>query len=282
VRAEYSEALLESAKSLGSEFDADEIDEMRDLVEDIFDEDREFTDEQLKAFLRDPATFQAEVEHYLNNQEDFDLGDDLDDQFEEYFSEEYFFNSEQKQGELKQKKLKDLFNASLLKKCFKSLASRLHPDKELDPTLKAGKSALMVKLVEAKKKNDAFAIISIYQQYIPGNELNLDKNITKELLALLTEKLEQLDIEYRALKYSNSIESMVWQKLGGRTKKEMGYRREDHLNNLFASQVELKHVIDNTKTMKPLNEMLSERVNSRRNSPFQDFDDLMKLFENNY
>ena len=77
----------------------------------------------------------------------------------------------------------------------------------------------MVKLAEAKKKNDAFAIISMYQQYIPDNELNLDKNITKELLALLTEKLEQLDIEYRALKYSNSIESMVWQKLGGRTKK---------------------------------------------------------------
>ena len=140
VRGEYSEALLESAKSLGSEFDAVEIDEMRDLVEDIFDEDREFTDEQLKAFLRDPATFQAEVEHYLNNQEDFDLGDDLDDQFEDDFSEEYFFNSEQKQGELKQKKLKDLFNASLLKKYFKSLASRLHPDKELDLTLKAEKS----------------------------------------------------------------------------------------------------------------------------------------------
>ena len=139
VREEYSEALFELAKSLDNEhgFDSDEMADMRDLVDDVFDDDREFTDEQLRAFLRDPATFQEEVERYLNEQ--INIDDNLEDNSDDEFSQEYFFNSDQQSGEVKQKKLKGLFNASLLKKCYKSLASRLHPDKELDPTLKAEK-----------------------------------------------------------------------------------------------------------------------------------------------
>ena len=63
-------------------------------------------------------------------------------------------------------------------------------------------------------------LIGVSAAYLNDLEHSKRQAPSNKVLILLKEKLDQLDIKYRELKYSNSIESMVWQKLGGRTKKE--------------------------------------------------------------
>ena len=286
LREEYSQALLDKAQAFAEDhqFDPDEIADMRDLVEDLLGDSEQFSEQQLSDFLRDPVSFHRHVEAFLEaareEAEQFDE-DQLDDEFfkrlEEEFANSDHFQQHSHSYAKQQKKLKDLFNASQLKKCYKMLASRLHPDKELDPALKEQKSELMAQLAQAKKEKDAFTIISMFQQYVPDNDLNLDDDLNAELLTLLAEKLTQLDREYSALQHADSIESMVWQKLGGRTKKVMQAKKREHLDTLLASQASLLHTISTAKTMKPLNKILSDRYDLRHANPFSNLGELQEL-----
>lgn len=94
----------------------------------------------------------------------------------------------------------------------------------------------MTQLAQAKQNKDAFTIISMFQQYVPDNDLNLDDDLNTELLTLLAEKLEPLDREHKALQHPDTLESMVWQKLGGRTKAIMANKKRQHLEALLANQ----------------------------------------------
>ena len=297
LRDEYSEALLGDIKKVDDnhEFDAEDILEMRHLIKDMLGCDEDFSEQQLIDFLRDPTLFhqhfaaqlkaarEEQEGHFFEDESD---EDDLDNAFferleEEFGNSEHFQHHSQSQAK-QQKKLKDLFNASQLKKCYKMLASRLHPDKETDPALKAQKSELMAQLAQAKKDKDAFTIISMFQQYVPDNDLNLDDDVNAELLALLSEKLAQLDREYSELQETGSIESMVWQKLGGRSKKIMQAKKQEHLDALLESQLSLQHTITSAKTMKPLNKILSKRYEQRHANPFANIGALEDLLNGNF
>ncbi|HEY5714904.1 MAG TPA: hypothetical protein VIS54_00670, partial [Psychromonas sp.] len=269
LHLEYTEAQLANVKKLDEShlFEAQEIEAMRDFIEEMFACGDDFSEQQLSDFLRDPALFHQHFAEHLKAAreeatEEFDE-DQPDDAFferleEEFANSEHFQHHSHSQAR-QQKKLKDLFNASQLKKCYKILASRLHPDKELDPALKAQKSELMAQLAQAKKEKDAFTIITLFQQYVPDNDLNLDDDLNAELLTLLSEKLAQLDREHRQLQHADTIESMVWQKLGGRTKNIMQSKKQKHLEALLAKQVSLQQTISTAKSMKPLNKLLSDR-----------------------
>ena len=292
LREEYSRALLDKVQVFDEDhqFHPDEIADMRNLIEELLGNSEQFSDQQLNDFLRDPISFHRYVEEYLEKErgeatEEFDE-DELDNEFFERLEEEFekseHFQQKNHSHAKQQKKLKDLFNASQLKKCYKILAARLHPDKERDPALQAQKSELMAQLAQAKKDKDAFTIISMFQQYVPDNDLNLDDDLNAELLMLLSEKLAQLDREHRELHDSNTIESMVWQKLGGRSKKEMQVKKQEHLDTLLESQLSLRNTITSTKTMKPLNKVLSERYDLRHANPFANFGTLEEMLNGNF
>jgi len=293
VREEYNQALLAKVQVLpeNHEFHPDEIADIRDLIEELMGNSEQFSDQQLNEFLRDPTYFHNYVQEYLEKRQNEDSEafdeDELDHEFfenrdEEDFYDQDFFQQQEHSQTKQQKKLKDLFNASQLKKCYKILAGRLHPDKEQDPVLKAQKSVLMAQLAQAKKDKDAFTIISLFQQYVPDNDLNLDDDLNAELIMLLSEKSAQLNREHQEMQHTNTIESMVWQKLGGRTKKEMLERKQIHLNALLESQAALQNTIASTKTMKPLNKFLSDRYEQRHANPFMNFEMLNELLKDEF
>jgi hypothetical protein len=286
---EFHQALSAGVKKANEnvQFDALQIQEMRSLIDEMFGCSDDFSDAQLIGFLRDPLLFHQHFEAFLKEaneesaqdfaEDEIDNDDDFFKRFEEEFANsEHFQRHSQSQGK-HQKKLKDLFAASQLKKCYKMLATRLHPDKEQDPVLKAQKSQLMGQLVQAKKDKDAFTIICMFQQYVPNNELNLDDDVTADLLILLSEKLTQINREYYDLIDGDSIESMVWQRLGGRSKKIIETNKQEHLAELLARQSSLEKTISTTKTMKPLNNRLAERYDLRHASPFTHFGTLQEL-----
>ncbi|PKH04092.1 hypothetical protein CXF72_02775 [Psychromonas sp. MB-3u-54] len=277
---EFHEALFGDQEEIDEDdqFDAAQIQDMRSLIDEMFACGNDFSEEQLIDFLRDPALFH---QHFASFFKEAQKESEADFDQEEFDHREHF-QRDTRSPEKQHKKLTDLFNASQLKKCYKMLASRLHPDKEQDLLLKAHKSELMGQLVQAKKDKDAFTIISMFQQYVPNNDLNLNDDVTAELLILLAEKSAQIDREYRELQQPDSIESMIWQKLGGRSKKIIEAKKQDHLKALLASQLSLQNTITTTRTMKPLNKILSERYDRRHVSPFANFGSLEALLNGNF
>ncbi|MCT7941729.1 hypothetical protein [Shewanella holmiensis] len=297
LRKEYTDSLLDTVNVMDKDGTVDPLHilEMRNLLAELDIEDN-FSDEQLAEFIREPRQFHDYIETLLASREneaeadaeaEFDEGlfEDIEDDFinSDYF--QHFQQSHKKH----QKKLKDLFDASLLRKCYKKLANILHPDKEPNAALKLHKSELMAMLVQAKKEKDAFTIISLYQEHVPDNDLNLDEDVSNELLALIDEKLRRLDDEYHHLKYEPNIENMVWRKLGGRSKKIMDEKKQTHLSELQQACDEIALMIKQCKNMKQLNKQLSDRY-ERRQPPFTkmadfnefmseiDFDDFFKHF----
>jgi len=287
IRSEYNDKLSNNFTILDDNevIDPSTILEMRELLEEVIGTPDEFSDAELADFIRNPDTFtdyisQRLAEHALGDEcDEFDEDFDDEDFGDDFFDRENFQQFDQQQ-QAHQKKLKTLFNASLLKKCYKKLAIVLHPDKELNLDLKHEKSELMAVLAKAKKDKDAFTIISMYQEYVPDNDLNLDKNVSIELLALIDEKLHQLDVEYHSRLDDGSIETMIWHKLGGRTKKEMRERKMQHLSDIQASCDEIQSNIKNSKNMKQLNKLLSQRRELRQMNPFANMGSLEELFSN--
>jgi len=296
VSQEYKDALMEQAQKINDDHDflPEEIEYMRTMADEMFHGEKEFTDEELEAFMRDPVLFQQVLHEFMEEQEqtaqdDFFGEEQNEDDFEQEEQQYYHNGNERYQDEQqlkKQNKLKSLFNSSKLNKLYKILANRLHPDKETNEHLKAEKSDLMAKLVTAKKEKDAFTIISMFHQFMPESENSLfdgnDEELTQALVTLLDEKLQQLDKENGDEKYNNGIKSMIWQKLNARSKKATEEKIYMHLADLEDSHTRLNYYINEVKTVKLLKEILSERYEQRRSNPFESgefsLDDLEDLF----
>ncbi|NQY37154.1 MAG: hypothetical protein HRT37_19750 [Alteromonadaceae bacterium] len=282
----YAEVLRNHTEQLGDDFVPNEHDlkGVREVVEEIFGDKHKFTREKLIDFLRDPALFQQYLQEFMQSQQEendtsefendpfFNEDDnDNDNEYDNFY--ENYFNQQHTDKQIKQQnKLKSIFNNSKLNKLYKILANRLHPDKETNIHLKEEKSKLMAQLVTAKKNKDAFSIISMFHQYVPESELTLfdgsDEDLSAGLLSLLNEKLRILDQENRDIKYNNGLPSMIWQKLGGRGKKNIDRNIACHIADLEESQTSLRYIIDEVKTVKSLKQILSERYDQRSFSPF--------------
>lgn len=294
LREIYNTALIASTKKLDENvtFSDEELDEMRALIQQVFKGKKEFSDEKLADFIRNPALFEQEFKAFIDSgdffeedddteeddseYDEFDQEDEADDDFFKQFDQRFSGNGgfEEQAKADKNKQLKALFDASELNKLYKMLANRLHPDKEKNEHLKVKKSELMAQLAQAKKSKDAFVIISMFQEHFPNHELSLNDDLDMALSALLKEKLAELDSEYHRLKTSDGIPSMIWAKLGGRSKKAIAENMAQHLQAVEESKNEILYTIENIKTVKVLKERLSDRYEQRAVSPFTSLSEL--------
>ena len=284
VSTAYRDALVQEAQKIDEdhEFLPEEIDYMRSMADQMFQGKKEFTNEELQAFMRDPTVFQETLQNFLSEQaqkQESNFTDDEQDEgeFSQEESEYHGKNTEDphvKSQLNKQSKLKSLFNAGNLNKLYKLLANRLHPDKETNEHLKAEKTELMSQLVTAKKNKDAFTIISMFHQFMPDSENTFfdgdDTELGQALITLLNEKSHELDKENSDEKYSNGLKSMVWNKLNGRSKKVTQENINSHLADLEDDHTRLNYYIHEVKTVVLLKEILTERYEQRNTSPFGD------------
>ncbi len=294
VSKEYGDFLVQQAKKMneGHDFSLEDIECMRSMTDEMFQEEKTFTNEELEEFIRDPSILQKAFHEFMEVKanEENSAGFEYEEFDEEEDDDPFFQNSYQQhhaeQQVTKQNKLKSLFNSSKLNKLYKMLANKLHPDKEKNEHLKAEKSELMAKLVTAKKSKDAFTIISMFHQFMPESEHTLfegsDDELTQALIELLNEKSRILDQENEESKYKNGIKSMIWQKLNGRSKKITQEKIDAHLADLESSHTQLNYYINEMKTVKLLKEVLAERYEQRNFNPFAkgefSLDDLDDLF----
>ncbi len=286
LRKEYSDTLVASSNKMDGNMDVDDelIAEMRALCQEMFEGKISFSDEELTEFIKDPATFQEFFQEFLAEEslkehlnESFDGSAEEDAYSEESRYEGDFHDEYSRQAEdQQQNKLKSLFNSSKLNKLYKILANKLHPDKERNEHLRAEKSVLMAQLVKAKKDKDAYTIISMFHQFVPESELSIfdgnDEELAQALIKLLNEKIKTLDQENDERKYNSGLQSLVWQKFSGRSKKIVQENIDSHLADLEDNQTRLNYYIHEVKTVKLLKEILSERYEQKNFNPFANAD----------
>lgn len=270
LRESFNQALLAlpSNQAEGSVITEDQMEAFREEMSMMLGYDLDVSDDELMAMLKDPQKFHDYLQSLIAEKMEEEHGeeDDIDWGGEDFFSQ----TDDQAHLDLSHHQASDaLYSDKQITKLYRQLAKQLHPDKETDEEKKSEKSALMQQLSQAKKDKDVVALFMLAQQHLPEHEMVMDEGMLERLKMTLTEKIEQLNLDYQDLQHGGDIKSIIWQRFGGGNKasRQKGLREyRDHLQkeaqNLLAECQEVK-------TVKQLQLRLKQRIEvSRFNNPF--------------
>ncbi|MER2492674.1 hypothetical protein [Catenovulum sediminis] len=277
--------VLDDSNMVNEDVDPDDV---RDMLEDILEMDVDLTDAELIEMALDPDNLQAYIESILEQNEDDEFAEyenvGKDDPFEDdyIFDDEDPFSGYQSQqnhfehDEGLEKKLNALFKSSQINKMYKKLAQILHPDKEQNEIKKQDKIDLMQKLSSAKQQNDVFTIFTLYSQYVPEAEINLDGESTAAIIELLYNKLRDLELEHQQIIQPDSPQNMVWRRFGEGSKKQIKANIQAHLETLNEKQKGIEYLINECTNLKLLNRELAARQEIEKIEAFEMFNELME------
>jgi hypothetical protein len=279
LRVEYSNTMMQTlVKAPKDRISEQELDELRMFTEVFFGDDKTFTQEQLETFLRDPAQLKQLMMDYTESKV---MDDNIDEDDETASDGSFEFHDdteldddtahEQQHGRRKQKykdSLKSMFDGSQLNKIYKLLANKLHPDKESDPQLKAERSELMSELAKAKKKQDGFTIIQMFQQYLPEKAAGFSPDLTESMRWLLNVKMHELDTELNELKSGSDLPGMIWQRLGANSKKKINDNLQHHLQDIITREHDIDITISEIQTVKTMKQYLTELYEDNNYGPY--------------
>nr|WP_241911017.1 J domain-containing protein [Vibrio splendidus] len=230
------------------------------------------SDDELMAMIKDPQKFHDYLQSVMAEEmeEEHVEEDDIDWGGEDYFSQ----TDDQAHFEVSHPQESDaLYSDKQITKLYRQLAKQLHPDKETDEEKKSEKSALMQQLSQAKKDKDVVALFMLAQQYLPEHEMVMDEGMLERLKMTLTEKIEQLNMDYQELKHGGDIKSIIWQRFGGGNKASRQKGLREYRDNLHKEAQDLLAECQEVKTVKQLQLRLKQRIEaSRFNNPFFQID----------
>lgn len=243
----------------------DKIDSARETIDEMFGGEKEYTDEQLADFVRNPSSFEEELHRIFEQMTDSD-DDEVDDE-QEYFNP---FDEQSPEQSARRQRLKSLFDNAQLSKIYKLLANKLHPDKETDPQLKTYKSEQMGLLSKAKKAKDAFTLIQMFQTHLPEKAKEFDPNLSESLCELLNEKLIELDREYEDISDRMGVAGIVWDRFGAKTNKQIESNFQEHIQNLNEGREDCDETIQSVTNLKTLKQLLRDRESMSRHDHLLD------------
>ena len=251
----------------------------RDMLEDMLGVDIDFEHEKLVEMMRNPQNIeqylkdiaQSHQEKHADNEGDDPIDEDeLDDDF----FERAFNHFKQEESAPSIDDIKMLFKSSDLNKLYKKMASRLHPDKESDESLKKEKHELMQQLSKAKRDGDVFTLLQMSQQWLPDFELDLSPSALKAMIRVLETKVNDLNFQHKRIGSDSSIESMVWNRFSARSKKQQQINIQEHIDSLVDCQADIQECIDTLTTVKSVNAYLKERIEAERWNYFPNVGDM--------
>ncbi|MER2492665.1 hypothetical protein [Catenovulum sediminis] len=250
------------------EIDSDEViypEGVRDLLENMLEMEIDLSDDELVEMASNPGAMQDYIERKLSDieQEAF-AEEDLFDDEDIFGSDDPFTGSQYQQHNFESESIlgnhhNNLFKRSQTNKMYKKLAQILHPDKEQDEDKKLEKQTLMQQLSTAKKQNDVFTIFTLYSQFVPDAEINLDDESISALTLLLYRKLDDLDDEREDMTYEDTPQNLVWRRFANGSKKQIKATIKSHVEMLTVGQIQMLEIINECTNLKVLNRLLAER-----------------------
>jgi len=278
IRKSYNDALISSTKNHPpNEADVD-LDQMRMMIDELFDGLLHLNDDELIALAQDPSLMaqhienlqqelaQEEIEEEMFNEQAFT--DEEAENFSDYFNDDFFTqpNKSNDNG------LEKLFKSSQLNKMYKRLAFLLHPDKAKEPDQKIKNTALMHQLSDARKHKDAFTILKLYQQYVPEAEFTFDDETILAIDRLLQQKVQDLNAQHREIKQNDELPTLVWRRFSARSKKLTALNFLHHVDALEDEYLNADNLLTSIKTVRALGKVLTLRI-EQQNRLFSRFRD---------
>ncbi|MFZ1874249.1 MAG: hypothetical protein WAU54_15950 [Chania sp.] len=231
----------------------DELAQMRSLVGEEFEFVHTLSDAELSDLMRNPHKFQEKMQEELEQRS---LDDDMRSSFDDEEDDFSFFDDDEDHSSIlsgQQQKMESLFSASAANRMYKKLAMLFHPDREMDESAKQEKHDLMIQLAQAKKTQDIWTIISLYQQHVDADGDFAEKELPA-LNSLLSNRVEQLKIEYRRLNtHADSLEGLVWAKFGAKTQSAIEKKlmqHEEMLRGFIAEDEQQTRELTSLKVLK--------------------------------
>ncbi|OUS70343.1 hypothetical protein B5G52_14715 [Pseudoalteromonas sp. A601] len=250
----------------------------------------ELTDEQLKEITLDPQLLYQHLDEqgFGDNQEHdseytddpFNAGDahsDDDENWDDFFDQFERFDRDEIKQQKTDAKLEKLFKGSQLNKMYKRLASKLHPDKEPDPSKKEEKHELMQLLGQARKTKDGFTLLQLYITHF-DDDVDFDEETKANLVPLLKNKIAELNKQHRQQKEGNDPHSLVWRQFNGRSKAQIKLNFTNHIAALQGECDEIAERLGYCTSVKLLKEELNDRILDKRHMPMSIEDALESMF----
>ena len=270
LREAFNQALLALPSNQAKDISIteDQIEAFREEISMMLGYDLDVSDDELMAMVKDPQKFHDYLQSVVaeDMEEEYVDEDDIEWGGEDFFSqaddENHVEPSHHQASEA-------LYSDKQITKLYRQLAKQLHPDKETDENKKTEKSALMQQLSQAKKDKDVVALLILAQQHLPEHEMVMDEGMLERLKMTLTEKIEQLNMDYQELQHGGDIKSILWQRFGGGNKASRQKGLREYRDNLHKEAQDLLAECQEVKTVKQLQLHLKQRIEmSRFNNPF--------------
>ncbi|MEZ9254094.1 hypothetical protein AB4139_12360 [Vibrio cyclitrophicus] len=261
LRESFNQALLAlpSNKADVDVMTEDQIEAFREEMFMMLGYELDISNDELMAMVKDPQKFHDYLQSVMaeKSQEEHAAEDDIDWGDEDFFSQanddNHFEPSHHQASDA-------LYSDKQITKLYRQLAKQLHPDKETDEEKKSEKSALMQQLSQAKKDKDVVALFMLAQQHLPDHEMVMDEDMLERLKMTLTEKIEQLNLDYQDLKHGGDIKNIIWQRFGGGNKASRQKGLREYREHLKKESQELLAQSQEIKTVKQMQERLKKRV----------------------
>jgi hypothetical protein len=152
-----------------------------------------------------------------------------------------------------------LINGDWIRGIFRRTAHALHPDREPDVVKRQDKHALMTRLLSARKEEDVITILELYCEHVAGGELQVADAELDTICQLMANRIDALQSEKDQRLHADSLESMVYELLHGKSKRLRERKLERLIDDIRARAGDLVGLVGDLRNLDCLREVLRAR-----------------------
>jgi hypothetical protein len=160
----------------------------------------------------------------------------------------------------------------VFKRLFRSIAARLHPDRERDPDKRKKKHTLMTRLLDARKQGDVMTIALMYQEHV-GEDATLSKLDEKQLLQALKGQIDELRCEQEDYSLQSPLHRMAYEQFYSTHREKTNRAFKQHIRKIENTGSEARLLALEITSLRALKPHLELRYDERSISALEAFFD---------
>ncbi|ANG63918.1 hypothetical protein A8C75_16500 [Marinobacterium aestuarii] len=150
-----------------------------------------------------------------------------------------------------------------LRQLFRRAAQALHPDREQDPAQREHKEQLMTELLQARDNNDMMAVMTLYQQHVASDALQIPESAFEALCLSVQAQIQRVQLEKNDYIQSDPQRAFVHYHLYADSRRKQAQNLDRLLDRIRLMRLQIPGVLDELRTLKDLKRELQYRQQDR-------------------
>nr|WP_158651801.1 hypothetical protein [Marinobacterium profundum] len=146
-----------------------------------------------------------------------------------------------------------------LRQLFRRAAQALHPDREQDPAQREHKEQLMTELLNARDNNDMMAVMTLYQQHVATDALQIPESAFEALCLSVQAQIQRVQLEKNDYIQSDPQRAFVHYHLYADSRRKQVQNLDRLLDRIRLMRLQIPGVLDELRTLKDLKRELQYR-----------------------